>query len=168
MPEKRTGKKITFRGKTKVCEFYKGKPWNKAITQNMKKFEDETNQKAVYRGVVTGSYEYWKYWKGEFTVRKRRTKTEVKTTKKKEKITVEETYTKYSTTQLEAIAIKHRNKMPAIGRRQIVRYIVRLNDPETSGNWVQVYRLKIIEIFDMYNVPYDKKMIVKRKVLIDA
>lgn len=57
-------KKITFKGKTKDCAFYKGMPWpaKKALTADMKKFERSTGKNAVYRGQVTGTYEYWKYW----------------------------------------------------------------------------------------------------------
>lgn len=58
------GRKITFKGKTKECAFYKGMPWpaKKALTPEMKKFEKSTGKNAVYRGQVTGTYEYWKYW----------------------------------------------------------------------------------------------------------
>lgn len=167
MPEKRTGKRIVFKGKTKVCEFYKGKPWDKPLTNNMKKFERETGQKAVFRGVVTGSYEYWKYWKNEFPVKKRRTKIEVKQTKKKEKKTKYEPYVKYSITELRTITIKNKKRLPLIAYNQCMRYVEKYKKVKSPA-FKQVYKLKIIEIFEIYNIPYNKNMVVKRKVLVEA
>lgn len=47
-----------------MAEPKKGDNWEgKALTANMKKFESQNPGKtAVFKGKVTGQYEYWAYW----------------------------------------------------------------------------------------------------------
>ena len=47
---------------TKEVKYYNGLKWNRALTKKMQEFEKETKKKAVYRGKVTGQFEYWLYW----------------------------------------------------------------------------------------------------------
>ncbi|KKN01885.1 hypothetical protein LCGC14_1123370, partial [marine sediment metagenome] len=37
--------------------------WNKALTPKMKQFKEETGKNPVYRGKITGGFEYWMYWR---------------------------------------------------------------------------------------------------------
>ena len=54
--------KITYKGKTKECKYYKGLKWNKPLTSEMLTFEKETGKKAIRGGIITGTFEYWMYW----------------------------------------------------------------------------------------------------------
>lgn len=62
MTTKKT-KKVTFRGVTKNIEFYKGKFWINSLTPDMKKFVRETGKNPIRSGHITGTYEYWLYWR---------------------------------------------------------------------------------------------------------
>ncbi len=53
----------TWKGKTQEVAYWKGMKWDKPLTEEMKRMEKETGQKAVWRGEITGTFEYWKYWK---------------------------------------------------------------------------------------------------------
>ena len=55
--------KITYKGVTKDLKYYKGLPWNKPLTEKMKQFQEETGKNAIWNGVVTGTFEYWMYWR---------------------------------------------------------------------------------------------------------
>ncbi len=56
-------KTITYKGKTVVCKYWKGMCWDKELTDEMKKFEEETKKNAIWKGEITGSFVYWLYWK---------------------------------------------------------------------------------------------------------
>lgn len=45
-----------------MAEPKKGQVWNKPKTSAMKKFEKEEKKNSVYKGKVTGQFEYWWYW----------------------------------------------------------------------------------------------------------
>lgn len=55
--------KITYKGVTKECKYYKGLKWNKPLTSEMIQFEKETEKNAIWNGVITGTFEYWLYWR---------------------------------------------------------------------------------------------------------
>ncbi len=61
--KKRETRKHTWKGKTQEVAYWKGMKWDKPLTEEMKRMEKETGQKAVWRGEITGTFEYWKYWK---------------------------------------------------------------------------------------------------------
>jgi len=73
------GKNITYKGVTKQLDYYKGLPWDRPLTPKMKQFEKETNKNPVFRGVVTGTFEYWLYWKNTKKTHKKQSKTQSKT-----------------------------------------------------------------------------------------
>ena len=54
--------KITYKGKTKECKYYKGLIWNKPLTPEMEQFKKETGKNAIRGNKITGTFEYWMYW----------------------------------------------------------------------------------------------------------
>jgi len=42
-----------------MTEYKKGQNWNKPKNKLMLAFENETGKNAIYRGVITGNFEYW-------------------------------------------------------------------------------------------------------------
>jgi len=42
-----------------MLNYKKGQTWNKAKTTQMKQFEKSTGKSAVFRGKITGQFEYW-------------------------------------------------------------------------------------------------------------
>jgi len=57
--------KSTYKGVTRNVTMVKGLRWpeGKPLTQEMKQMERETGKHAVYRGGITGYFEWWKYWR---------------------------------------------------------------------------------------------------------
>jgi len=56
-------KKISCKSEKKTLKYYKGMPWTRDLTKEMKDYEDEAGRKAIYRGVITGGFEFWMYWR---------------------------------------------------------------------------------------------------------
>lgn len=48
-------------------KYKKGLEWSRALTPKMKEFKKETGKNAVYRGHITGGFEYWLYWSKKTT-----------------------------------------------------------------------------------------------------
>lgn len=72
--------KITYKGVTKECKYYKNLKWDKPLTEEMLTFEKETGKNATWNGVITGTFEYWMYWKKKETKKKSKIKIKPKKT----------------------------------------------------------------------------------------
>ncbi|KKN01882.1 hypothetical protein LCGC14_1123340 [marine sediment metagenome] len=143
-----------------MVEYKKGQVWNKAKTKRMLEFENETEKNATYRGVITGSFEYWLWMedrRSKGLARKKRSSSKPKPIEKKE---VETIYIRFTPKQLKLLTEKHRRKLDAKAYRQINIYLKKIE--ASRGGMSNVYKEKIIEIFDIHKVPYNKKYIVKR------
>ena len=153
--------------------YKKGQVWNKPLTKEMERFEKETKKNAVYKGKITGSFEYWLWMedrRSKGLTRKKRSSTKPEPIKKRK---VEVTYVNFTPRQLEILTEKHKSKLVKktksgkksnLPYRQIMTLIRKLKI--TSGPIVHAYKEEIIKIFDIHKVPYNKKYIVKRKELI--
>ena len=150
----------------------KGQVWIKALTKEMEQFEKETGKNAVYKGKVTGSFEYWAWMEDKRSkglTRKKRSSSKV-TKKKKE---VELTYITFTAKQLNILTEKHKNKlfkMTDKGRKNYLPYrqikiLIKQIKINRGKPIEQAYKEIIIQIFDEHKVPYSKKFIVKRKEL---
>lgn len=155
-----------------IMSYKKGQVWNKPLTNEMEQFEKETGKNAVYKGKITGSFEYWLWMedrRSKGLARKRRSSTTPKPIAKRE---VEVTYVKFTPRQLDILTEKHKDKLyiktngrwSNIPYKQIKTLIRKIEI--TRGPIIHAYKEEIIKIFDIHKVPYNKKYIVKRKELI--
>jgi len=157
--------------------FKKGQEWNKPLTKEMEEFEGETGKNAVFKGSITGSFEYWLYMKEQRKlglVRTRRTKTQISKITHPKKREVELKVVQFTPDQLLKLTNKHVNKLIIIrdnGKisnvpyKQIKRLIDKMKTTQ-SNNMKEVYKEDVIKIFDSCKVPYNKKYITTEKVIL--
>lgn len=127
----------------------------------MLEFEQETGKNAIYNGKITGSFEYWLWMEDRRSKGLARKKRGTAKPIKKPKTRVEVLHVKFTPKQLSILTERHKKKLDAKGYNQIKSYLRKLEGKE-SKSLHPTYKEKIIEIFDIYKVPYNKKYISKR------
>ena len=114
-------------------KYKKGQVWNKALTPKMKEFEKETGKNAVYRGKITGGFEYY-LWQKEKKKTKKPKITSKPKSKPKPKPKITKTPIKISTKRPISSKVTKQPTKRAKNKKEILNRLVEIqekykNDP---------------------------------------
>ncbi|KKK98607.1 hypothetical protein LCGC14_2641070 [marine sediment metagenome] len=109
-----------------MVDYKKGTPWNKVLTPIMKEFEKSTGKHAIYRGRITGQFEFWLFHrKSKVTTSRKKTSRTLKESK-----LIQKELIMLALKQLKSAEKKRRLNSAQKRRRQELKFELRRVDEE--------------------------------------